>query len=1520
MAAAAPSPLAPSTETTNGTKLRRLLIDGGTTVLRKVFDDIYPPTKLAASLHSHNSTLDDLFAQGILSKEQWGLLFPPDGSKPNSKTFDITLLFLLLTAICHLSPPRTGWNHKPHAKNKSLAANLVRIKLFRNKLIHTPETRIDTRLFNELWKEISGVLVALSLGQAEIDRLKAERCGKEDYLEVLFKWADREKEIKSMLEEVQQGVKRVSLTQERHQLLLQDVNTALQKQQEVHHTQQEDHRVTRQAVEDTHQVVNEVLKTQQKAHGTIQEVVKSQQENRETLQEVKKTVENMTNRSNKDKENEILRKLAKINTQKVIEYHAKRYQEGTRVSLFERVEKWLDDRSSSNRVMVISGNAGMRKSVFSAVVCERMQRAGRLSGSHFCQHDKARYRNAKVMLQSLACQLSDSLPEYKNALVKILSRNLGVELNNMEVKDLFEVLFEEPLSKLNDPGKNILMVIDALDESEFRERMELLDVIANHFPELPRWIRFLITTRPEINIADSLKSFNPLQLEPNSEENQRDLRLLFEERLSDVIHHDHQEVITTNLVKKSEGLILYAYLLVLFVQENFSLLTPEQLDNTLPSGISCVYQTYFLRLEKELCKELKIKEEQFLTFLSALTAARELLPLDFVTRMMLSGTSSLADRRKVKKVISCISALLPVQDDCVHFFHKSVKDWLTDMSCYGQHDFTVDRKEGHRILSELCTDEIYDIKRKGVGSAQFSDTAKYALKHGVQHMLQLEEDIRVSEVVIKKCVVDLEIVFARLRVRNSTPAEDILWIQQQKVAHELSDDSKSMLSTLLFLLRKYSFIFANNPYIFFQTVLNEGGPLLSSMASNLLRNQYPEIPYMEFVQKQIQQGAVVVRFQCSSRVACLDVSPHKDYMVCECEDGTIKLWSLHTGKLLWKRPVMVQKLHFPQHGAYRMPPSLSVLLSFYRSVVFHPTADVVIPGVLCHAYTFDGDLQPLFPESDCRFTVCSISGDKTKMVADCPDNAKCIIMWSLENGSEIIRTTRSADALSFAWSRDGKLLAISLSTGSISIVDALNGFTTLAEVDIPVACGMIKFSSDCRSLFCKNSDIDSFVLNTRISMAELPSCTLYDCKSFVPWECESQSEAGFLLGDPIPSCFSAFEFVLNKQTILRGNPQGSSIVMLNTSELPETNRQPTVRMIGDIVFSLSGETVYVSYAPKTRVGAWGVSSGKLLALTKGMLERECFTFEDLRDLLIPLKEGVLLTTGSGTPELWNFNLSRCVRSWTNIHGISRMFPISDERVACEAKNKVIILDTTSGEIVSTFRISHNEHFVACNSKCQLLTCSSGSLQLSDGKTTLWRKINPLVRPLGRFSLSEQFIVIFQKRCLFGHPGGAYLLDAISGEPLHFLCSAFDYYDCKFISDEECVMSCRGLSGYCLLLFNVKSGDLLSVLHLDNKEDILAACPRKRLLAIDQNRSEDGFKLIEVHLPQDKDSRESKSTANTLGTEEGRENKRGIDNLEAKEQQAAGSCVELLRPLVFVVAVKLWPWTSLLVWVEPDLPL
>ena len=325
---------------------------------------------------------------------------------------------------------------------------------------------------------------------------------------------------------------------------------------------------------------------------------------------------------------------------------------------------------------------------------------------------------------------------------------------------------------------------------------------------------------------------------------------------------------------------------------------------------------------------------------------------------------------------------------------------------------------------------------------------------------------------------------------------------------------------------------------------------------------------------------------------------------------------------------------------------------------------------------------------------------------------------------------------------------------------------------------------------------------------------------------------------------------------MRHSRHTSSIDMLNISKLRKTDKDATVTriMISDIAFSLSGEIVYfVGYAAETIVSACDVSSGELI--TEKSILRAHYMLPYQRNRLVTVKEGVLVTTTSDTLELWNSELSQCVRNWTDINGITGMIPISEERVAREAKNHVIILDTTSGEMVSTIPTSDYERLLACNSKCQLLTCSFRSLQLSDSKTTLWRKKRFLGVSYGVFSLSEQCVLIFlphfEKSYIF-------VLDAISGETLHILCEGSLYSGCKFIGDEECAISFRTFSGdYCPQLFNVKSGDLLSVLPLDSEANCLAACPRKRLLAFAQRDSKHGFTLIKVQLPQDEGIRKSK---------------------------------------------------------------
>ena len=1413
----------------------------------------------------------------------------------------------------------------PPASDDSFEANLVRIKCYRNDLYgHVTTTGIRTRVFHVKWQEMSSVLVSLGLSQSEVERLKREPCG-EDYVSAVTEWMKNDEEIQFQLKDLRTMQQQVLQTQQEDQRTLNDthqiVGKVQQTQVEASKLQQEDHRTlqdTRQTVskveqtlQDTHQAVgnlqqtqNEAVKLQQEDHRILQDTrqavegvqrsIQILQEVRTTQQEsqqqIKREATNAEERGDKAEEDEALRKLAKVNTESVIQYHSGKYQEETRLLIFGKIKLWLDDRTSENRVMVISGDAGMGKSVIAAVVCQRMQRAGQLSGSHFCQHNKERYRNPKVMLQSLACQLCDGLPEYKSELVKKLSRNLGVAMNSLEVHELFEFLFEEPLRSVGDPGRNLLLVIDGLDESEYKGRNDLLDVLANHFCKLPVWFRFLVTTRPEANIADRLERFNPIQLEQDNKENVKDIRLFLEKQLSSVIQSGSEDVVIDALVRKAAGHFLYAYLMVDFIKENVSLLTPEELGRILPSGVSSVYQSYFERLEKEL----KIGEDQFLIFLSALAAAREPLPRNFVSKILLSDSKSPSGPRNVTKAINSISTLLPIHDDCLVFFHKSVKDWLTDRTTYGQHTFSVDEKQGHAMLSQLCTIELNNVKRKGVHGTEFSTTARYALQHGVYHILESEkvaESSRSFEEIVNNYVTDLDIVYAKLCVNNTASSEDIVLTEKQEACQSLSSERRKALGTLLSLLLKYRRRLSTHPSTIFQLMVNEGGDVFAGEATKVLQSR--EKPYMEYLHKEAlkELNKTQAEFPCNSTVACFDISPKQEFMVCECTDGMIYLWSLKTGAQKWVRPVKVKKCYFKPDLPFRVVPNSNVC-SCYRSVVFHPTEPIVLPGILSHAYSFEGNLQPLFPNSNCRFSVCSVYGDESKIITDCPGDAKCLVMWNLKNGEEITRTIRNEDVLSFAWSPDGTLLAISHFSGLVCLVDALNCLdTTLAEVATKQPCGMIKFTPDIQFLFCLSRPIlpskdkrnNLRTLSFPLNVSKLPCGTfslnvLDNDFGRNPWNYQSPSNGGFLMGDPMFYRISShvhsfleffrFAFVLNRQSVLRVLPGNRKITMLKHEDYTRvTWRSPFFSSIRRIAFALDGKTIY-----RTTAGDKGL---QVVSLDVSSGDRKAEKVISTRDvLLVPVPEGVLLKQREpgADVQLWNFELSQIVRSWPNLSEVRDIVPFSDQCVVCVGRNfEVSILDTSNGNIVKTIPLCHEGfqytsymlqgNSVVCNSKYQLLSTTRSSVQLSDGKNIIWKrklKCSNFLhhgRLSGMFSPTEEFVLVSSRNS----QEEVLVLEASSGKHLRTLCTVDSILDCAFVSKTECVIVCKNTSGsYCLQLFKVRTGDFLTVLDVDFVPSrCLASCPQKGLIAIGLEDTDCMCAVIQVKQLRDKGNREAK---------------------------------------------------------------
>ena len=938
--------------------------------------------------------------------------------------------------------------------------------------------------------------------------------------------------------------------------------------------------------------------------------------------------------------------------------------------------------------------------------------------------------------------------------------------------------------------------------------------------------------------------------------------------------------------------------------------------------------------------------------------------MEFIAKILYPGEKSLTARRKVNKAISCISTLLPVREGRLHFFHKSIKDWIIASSPYEKHDFTVDEKEGHDVLSDLCASELDSIKRKGVHDRQFTNTENYALIHTVQHMLEANYDhewidgsgtMTGTSSQVYQYVTDLELIYAKLCVNRTSATEDLFRICNGHSG--LLNEQRHSIATLLYnVLRKDHYMLLDHPHLFFQCLINAGIPVLSSAAASIVESSFPTIPYMKNLDNSKERsGAEQARFYCSDKIACFDVSPKMDYLVCECRDETIHLFSLQTGIKVWVRPSPITREYGFRDanvsGAYHQ---IEHFLSFYHSVIFHPNGRSVLPGTLRYVYTLSGEKKDLFPESDCTFSKCVVRSqvDKNVIITLCPTQPKRIKFWDMENGRKLLSINCGKDIFSFAVSDDGSLIAVSQRDDyhTISIFNLEeNSRLNIISSGERGFCGFLRFTSDRNTLvygfqystcadevsclYCAScyTGLPGFNFITPLNNILLPGEKNLEGAEFKPFFLWPSVLSGALTKNDfmdqnkssswlkkiqrrMPNLFAGFSVRLDNETVLAGSPEHNYVMMLNvgilqsesdftdTRDYPWDNRKIAVSMEGDIVyFSCLNEIIFVPLQPSTDViTVWRMS-------TREFLKSKTFSGPTS---IAPMKTGVLLVTTEKpriVAELWNFELSECnqriveLTSRTNMLYRARMFPVSDNRIAFfyhlnsfELKcirssrnreenqespqadllectdgniNCIDFIDVTNfgGKLMSSLRIKadvkESLNCTPCSSSLsQVLVCSSRIIKVGNGLVDE-QQVAVSLRNEGIMRW-ERHTTFYNSMCLNAHMifspknefvvtwntltggKGLHILNASTGETLHvFFEDQEDIVDCKFLDDESVVCCCKDNF---LRLYNVRTGDLLSILDIGEQPFCLGACPYQPLVAI--GLSGTSIKLVHVQLP------------------------------------------------------------------------
>ncbi len=350
--------------------------------------------------------------------------------------------------------------------------------------------------------------------------------------------------------------------------------------------------------------------------------------------------------------------------------------------IFQKIDAWLAD-PNAGKIFWITGAPGIGKTALAAKLLSTRRE---VVAVHFCRAGHTQKSDARISVLSIAYQLSTQLPEYEQRLNALHLQSI---IAGSDARTLFDRLILQPLSaNFPDPQRMLVVLIDALDEAIQGGRNELASFVAAEFAKTPRWLRLVITSRPDPEVMYPLQAIAADPIDAGSLENETDLRsFLLRELRAHLLDLRDSAAVLDRIIERSEGNFLYVeWLRKEVMAGRMSLADPV----ALPKGLGGVYSQFVTRQWPDIAAFKKDTAPS----LDIISAAREPLSLAFLGQ--LNGWSE----RQQNDFEITLGSLFAVRDLRIQPFHKSLLDWLTDPSKAGP--YFISAADGNRRLTEFC--------------------------------------------------------------------------------------------------------------------------------------------------------------------------------------------------------------------------------------------------------------------------------------------------------------------------------------------------------------------------------------------------------------------------------------------------------------------------------------------------------------------------------------------------------------------------------------------------------------------------------------------------------------------------------------------------------------------------------------------------------------------------------------------------------------------------------------------------
>ena len=450
----------------------------------------------------------------------------------------------------------------------------------------------------------------------------------------------------------------------------------------------------------------------------------------------------------------------------------------------------------------------MGKSVMAGVLAQRSREAGHLGAAYICRHNDSTRNDPRCLLGTIASQLCKCSNEYNS----IMGGEDGVTKmlgnSNLGVQELFSKLLQERLYKCHSTQRK-LVVVDALDETQYESREDFLGLIIERFLLLPNWLLFFITSRPENTVQVSLKKYNPcvricagnVEHDNFYQQHQQDIKLF----LSNSVDFSRLPFSMDDLAKNCNGSFLYAFYIAKDLNAPMQSGKSFQLVDLFPGDFD-----YFLRKNFKRVFD-KVGSSLFKKLFGCAIAAPAPLPVSFIS-YVLQREKSRISRQHVLDALS----LFMVLSKTFAFLHNLIPAWLTDED--KARELFIDKSVEASYLKDVILEILRAFIREQSQDVPLIklDLLDYVLRVGIRFLSGFPGKNSLETVF--NCLTSFKYIEKRITSRR---IEIYSLIEDYKLATDCQDeDKKEILLEVCSVLERNIFVLLGCPYLLHSCLQN----------------------------------------------------------------------------------------------------------------------------------------------------------------------------------------------------------------------------------------------------------------------------------------------------------------------------------------------------------------------------------------------------------------------------------------------------------------------------------------------------------------------------------------------------------------------------------------------------------------------------------------------------------------------------------------------------------------------------